>query len=183
MFTLSFIRVLRAAYSEAQKCVSGPIRNCIGKARATAFNFILLNALFMSQGCERVTNTIATMRLDCGSEVTWQDPYVKFVDALGNPLPQNLLEYRSLEDQSRQNLNLSSKGCLALEKTGLWLIRHREKPEGLVLDFSKMQHSAILMLQDISFENLKPSCPAYEAGSRLDLSSVLENQERHDVRG
>jgi WD40 repeat protein len=108
---------------------------------------------------------------------------VKFVDAIGNPLPLAMLEYRSLEGESTQALNLSSKGCLALDKPGLWLIRHREKPEGLILDLSKVRASTVLSLQDISGENLKPVCPAFEVGRKLDLRTVLDSQAGHDLRG
>ncbi len=87
-------------------------------------SFLLLQTL----SCQKVTNALSNMRLDCGQEISWNDPYLKFVDGLGNPLSENMVEYRSLEDQPSQELRLSSKGCLALEKNGLWMIRHREKP-------------------------------------------------------
>ncbi|HYX36486.1 MAG TPA: hypothetical protein VE954_25545 [Oligoflexus sp.] len=147
------------------------------------YRLLVLFAILNGLACQRITNTISTVQLDCGGEVAWQDSYVKFVDNLGNPLPQPLLEYRSLEGQSLQTLKLSSKGCLALETTGIWLIRHREKPEGLVLDFSKIHQSVTLQLKDISAENLKPVCPAYEVGRRLNLQSMLEQQGEHDLRG
>jgi WD40 repeat protein len=158
-------------------------RDCRNGKSEIASRLFLILAILSLLGCERVTNTITNVRLDCGSDVNWQDPYVKFVDAIGNPLPQVMLEYRSLEGESTQGLNLSSKGCLALDKPGLWLIRHREKPEGVILDFSKIRGSATLSLQDISGENLKPVCPAYEVGRKLDLRTVLENQGGHDIRG
>jgi len=142
-------------------------------------SFLLMQTI----ACHKVTNAISTTRLDCGQEVSWEDSYLKFVDSIGNPLSENMLNYHSLEDQSSHKLRLSSKGCLALEKSGLWLIRHREKPEGVIVDFSKVSESAALQLQDISQENLKPSCPSYETGHRLNLNTVLEAQSKHDLRG
>jgi hypothetical protein len=51
------------------------------------------------------------------------------------------------------------------------------------LDLSKVRASTVLSLQDISGENLKPVCPAFEVGRKLDLRTVLDSQAGHDLRG
>lgn len=144
----------------------------------------LILLIFISlPACQKLSNAISPLRLDCGQDVAWQGSFLRFRDTVGRDLMADQFEVIALESQSRKDLQLSSRGCLALSTKGLWLIRSREKPEGLVVDTGNFHESTALQLQDTSDEKLKPSCPVYETGQSLDLTSVFPPSGNHDFRG
>ncbi len=144
---------------------------------------ILLIFLFLQISCDRIQNTISVARLDCGSETTLTGSYLRFVDAAGNELSRDTIDIRSLDDGDARRLEVTSKGCVSAQESGLWMVRHKEKLEGLVLKIDEANNSGIHQLQDISHENLKLSCPSSDLPSTISPLDFLANLEKHDQRG
>lgn len=144
--------------------------------------FFMILCILSQAGCGRIYNTISNVRLECGKDAIFDKSYVKFIDRAGHTVPNEALEYRSLDGTNSNSLTLTSKGCLDAAASGLWLIRHKDKAEGLILDFSKIEYSSLMQMQDVSQENLKPQCPTYESGTKLDLREILNASSLNDKR-
>lgn len=145
--------------------------------------YILALILLLQFSCNRIQNTISTVRLDCGSEAALTGTYLRFVDVSGNDLRQQDLDVRSLDADHNRRLAVTSKGCLSAQEKGLWMVRHKEKLEGLVLKLDGNELSGIRQLQDISHETLKTACSVSDLSATLTPSDFLTAAPNHDPRG
>lgn len=151
--------------------------------RSCALRYLILSVLVLSMSCGRIQNSISVARLDCGAEAQYSGSYLRFVDQVGRKLDRSSLDIRSLDDQGNRSFSVTSKGCLNVDQPGLWLVRHKEKPEGLVVKIKASQQSGVQQLQDISHEVLKPECPDHDLAETLDLAEFLPQMNQHDQRG
>jgi hypothetical protein len=132
--------------------------------------------------CSRISNGVNPSRLDCGADVDTTQSYTQFFDSNGWALGAEELELRALDGSKSQPI-LTSQGCLQTNQRGLWLIRHRQRSIGGILDTQKLPAPQRFPLTDISRENFTPQCPAAEISVDLNLQAVLPHANHYDGRG
>ncbi|RZA15324.1 MAG: hypothetical protein EOP10_26580, partial [Proteobacteria bacterium] len=123
---------------------------------------ILLGALVSSLfGCEKLSNSISQVALDCGSDADRSASYVKVLDPQGHSLNGSELIGSS---ESPNDLSFTSRGCVRVAPS--MVIAQPERGLGLVLNQDAIPFLRQVKLQDVREKDLGFSCnpEAYLSG-------------------